>query len=36
MQTLEENGINPIIIKAIKELGFETSTDIQNKTYRTY
>jgi len=32
MQTFEETGINPIIIKAIKELGFETPTDIQKKT----
>jgi len=32
MQTFEETGINPNIIKAIKELGFETPTDIQKKT----
>lgn len=32
MQTFEETGINPLIIKAISELGFEKPTDIQRLT----
>ncbi len=32
MQTFEESGINPLIIKAIKELGFEKPTPIQELT----
>ncbi|RLD50828.1 MAG: ATP-dependent helicase [Bacteroidetes bacterium] len=32
MQTFEETGINPQIIKAVSELGFEKPTDIQKLT----
>ncbi len=32
MQTFEETGISPLIIKAISELGFEKPTDIQRLT----
>jgi len=32
MQTFEDTGINPLIIKAISELGFEKPTEIQELT----
>ncbi len=32
MQTFEQTGINPLIIKAIKEIGFEIPTEIQKQS----
>jgi ATP-dependent RNA helicase DeaD len=32
MQTFEDSGINPLLLKAVKELGFEKPTEIQQQT----